>query len=384
MPEKEIKAVRAIIVDEEKDAIEQISILAAETGFIRIVDKFTDPVCALLFLVKTAPDIVFVDINMHGIDGLTLAREIIKKVPMARIVIITASDKFAVQAFELNALDYLLKPVNTKRFMLMSDRIRTGICERRIGKNIKIKMFNKLEVLIGDEPVKWPRSKSAELFAYLLMDHGVYLHKDKIIGELWPEYKQNKALPILQTAMYKLRQVFAHLGRQVELDYSASRYCLIIRDAECDYITTEQAIFDYKSGDISTFEAVENACRLFDKGFLTEQGYLWSIEKDEQIRNSLVRILREIAYVYSAQGNIDARINVLKLTAKMVPYDEEVNFVLLRELIKNRYFYELSDHCAWLDDILKNEYDVIPSAQLQQIIQKYKRLTAFPQKNGSN
>lgn len=371
-------AASVIVVDDEPKTAAEICSLADKTGILQVTGKFSDPSKALESVKWLRPDAAMVDIEMPGMNGIDLANEILRISPKTQIVFITGWDQYAVKAFELNALDYLLKPVKPERFALMAERIRKQVAERQPENKLKIQVFDKLEVTIGGTPVKWQRTKSAELFAYLLMNHGEYIHKDTLLDVLWQDYRTIKALPILQTSVCKIRQIFSTMSHQVELDYSASRYCLLIRDAECDYFSVEQAIYDYKPSSMETFAAVEKACDLFNKGFLTQQGYLWSMEKDEQLRQSLIRILREIIAVYSSQNNISARIRALSLAAKMAPYDEELNYTLLRELIRQKKIRELTAHCVWLDRVLKEEYDIVPSAQLQELLQKYRKPGIFP------
>src|SRR6202040_2493565 len=74
---------------------------------------------------KHSPDLVFLDVQMPGVDGFGVVRSIVDaKLPLPRIIFITAHDKFALRAFEVHAFDYLLKPVSEERFREALGRAR--------------------------------------------------------------------------------------------------------------------------------------------------------------------------------------------------------------------------------------------------------------------
>ena len=101
---------RAYLVDDEPRATQRLARMLEETHHFEVVGSATDPRVALEFLTRSPPavDVVFVDIEMPSMTGLELA-SLLPPGPM--IVFVTAYDAFALQAFEVNAIDYLVKPV---------------------------------------------------------------------------------------------------------------------------------------------------------------------------------------------------------------------------------------------------------------------------------
>ena len=105
--------IRCVAVDDEPLALNIIQEYISKFSELELVQTFDDPVSAAEFLRTAKIDLMFLDINMPDIGGLDLARSLEKK-PM--IIFTTAHKKFAFEGFELEAIDYLLKPIEFKRF----------------------------------------------------------------------------------------------------------------------------------------------------------------------------------------------------------------------------------------------------------------------------
>lgn len=112
---------RALVVDDEPPARRRLTRLLEALAGVEVVGEAEDGESALQQVRVLGPDVMFLDIRMPGIDGLTLARTHVELPP---IVFCTAWNEFAVQAFEVNAVDYLLKPVRPERLQAAIDRVR--------------------------------------------------------------------------------------------------------------------------------------------------------------------------------------------------------------------------------------------------------------------
>jgi two-component system, LytTR family, response regulator len=116
--------IRALIVDDEAPARERLKLLLGEAPDVEIVGEAGDGEQAAARIASLAPAVVFLDIQMPGCSGLEVAASLPATGP--RVVFCTAFDRFAVDAFELNAVDYLLKPVTRARLAKALDRVRRG------------------------------------------------------------------------------------------------------------------------------------------------------------------------------------------------------------------------------------------------------------------
>ena len=120
--------IRALVVDDEEPARERLGRLLSGCG-VDVVAQAADGQEALSRIDELAPDLVFLDIQMPGLSGLDVAASL--RPPRPRVVFCTAFDRFAIDAFEHHAVDYLLKPVNRDRLARTVTRVSDEIQEQR-------------------------------------------------------------------------------------------------------------------------------------------------------------------------------------------------------------------------------------------------------------
>ena len=116
--------IRALIVDDEAPARDRLRMLLGEVADVEVVGDAEDGEQAAERIAALAPTVVFLDIQMPGCSGLEVAASLPASRP--HVVFCTAFDRYAVDAFELNAADYLLKPVTRARLAKALDRVRRG------------------------------------------------------------------------------------------------------------------------------------------------------------------------------------------------------------------------------------------------------------------
>jgi two-component system response regulator LytT len=106
----------AVIVDDEQLARDELAFLLKSVDDVNVVAQGKNGVEAVNLIKEHSPDLVFLDVQMPGLDGFAVIKKLIdKKVPLPQIVFATAYDQYAVKAFEVNAVDYLLKPFDKAR-----------------------------------------------------------------------------------------------------------------------------------------------------------------------------------------------------------------------------------------------------------------------------
>ena len=115
------KSMRCLIVDDEHGAIEILEKFVSKVSWLELAASFSDPLDALNYLSNESVDLVFMDINMPDLDGMQLSRLI--KDHATQIIFCTAYPEHAVESYEVQALDYLLKPVPFDRFLAAVNRI---------------------------------------------------------------------------------------------------------------------------------------------------------------------------------------------------------------------------------------------------------------------
>ena len=116
----------AVIVDDEQLARDELAYLLKDVGDIEVIAQGKNGVEAINLIREHNPDLVFLDVQMPGLDGFGVIKKLLdKKVPIPNIVFATAFDQYAVKAFEVNAVDYLLKPFDKKRVAQSVQKART-------------------------------------------------------------------------------------------------------------------------------------------------------------------------------------------------------------------------------------------------------------------
>jgi len=121
---------RAVVVDNEPHAREELEALLRETGEVTVVGACANAIQALRTLRATRPDVLFVDIHMPKVDGFQLVGMIEPEL-MPCVVFVTAHDAYALKAFDENAIDYILKPVQADRLSRALDKVKRFLGEGR-------------------------------------------------------------------------------------------------------------------------------------------------------------------------------------------------------------------------------------------------------------
>ncbi|MCX7749038.1 MAG: LytTR family DNA-binding domain-containing protein [Clostridia bacterium] len=115
---------KTILVDDEVSALEQLEYLLKPYEGVDVIGKYQNPLKALEEIKRIKPETVFLDIEMPEIDGVTMAEEILSMDAKINIVFATAYDEYAIKAFEVNALDFILKPVSRERLYKTIKKIK--------------------------------------------------------------------------------------------------------------------------------------------------------------------------------------------------------------------------------------------------------------------
>jgi len=124
------RPLKVLIADDEPLAAERLQLLLAKADGAHLVGTASDGDSAIHLTEALAPDVLLLDIAMPGLDGIGVARALAAQDPSPAVVFVTAFDQFAVAAFEVEAVDYLMKPVDPVRLQRALDRARVYLDQR--------------------------------------------------------------------------------------------------------------------------------------------------------------------------------------------------------------------------------------------------------------
>jgi len=161
--------IKTFIVDDETLARRRIRRLLAAESDVEVIGECGDPQQAINFIQQRSPDLVFLDIQMPGVDGFGVIESLAPK-SIPAVIFVTAFDQYALRAFEVNALDYLLKPFDRTRFRKALDRARIQLRQQN-GLTLDHRLSTLLDS-IGTKPKQLDRVviKSAGRIMFLRTD----------------------------------------------------------------------------------------------------------------------------------------------------------------------------------------------------------------------
>jgi two-component system LytT family response regulator/two-component system response regulator LytT len=169
-----IATIRAVVVDDEQLAREELCYLLGRVGGVEVVGQAADGVEALKVIEQNPPDLVLLDIQMPGLTGFEVARRLSEDGFGSHVVFVTAFDRHAIEAFEINAVDYLLKPVEPERLGTAVDRVRKRMQTDR-PRNGTNGDLEKLLSLLAE------RQDRREQLAIKVADRYILIHADDIV-----------------------------------------------------------------------------------------------------------------------------------------------------------------------------------------------------------
>jgi len=135
---------KAVLVDDEQLARDELGYLLGQVGGIEVVGQAGNGVEALTTIDRLQPDVVFLDVQMPGLTGFEVARRLVDNRATSHVIFVTAYDQHAIEAFEVNAVDYLLKPVDQGRLEMAVDRARRRIATDGAVRNAELERIVQL------------------------------------------------------------------------------------------------------------------------------------------------------------------------------------------------------------------------------------------------
>jgi two-component system LytT family response regulator/two-component system response regulator LytT len=167
---------RAVLVDDEQLARDELSYLLGQLGGVDVIGQAGNGVEALTTIERLQPEVVFLDIQMPGLTGFEVARRLLATGNQSQIIFVTAYDRHAIEAFEVNAVDYLLKPVEQTRLETAVDRARRRMASARPVDGLNNAELEKIVLLVAERQSRRERLaiKVGERFMLVQAEEIIY------------------------------------------------------------------------------------------------------------------------------------------------------------------------------------------------------------------
>lgn len=272
--------IRIAAVDDEIHVLERFERMVLKSNELTLCGLFETGEQLLTYLEDASLDAVFLDIEMPGRNGLQLSEQILDLNENIDIIFITAFNQYAVEAFEHQALDYIMKPLTEERLGKTIRRLlKTKRSTGNAGKPF-IQCFGDFEVFINDEALTWKNSKAKEVLAFLVHKNGVPVNWEKIVDAIWPDYNCEKAQTNFHATNYLLRKKMAEAGISQILESRRGNYRIMTDQVECDLYQIQKVMKENQMigrGALHLFEQLEQ------KGYMEGSGYAWAYPRAAEL-----------------------------------------------------------------------------------------------------
>ncbi|TLS49738.1 response regulator [Paenibacillus antri] len=364
---------RAIILDDEPLSLAGMERMLRRQG-VDVLGAFSDPREALLQAESLAADVAFVDIEMPGMNGIVAAERLLARLPDVQIVFVTAYDQYAVNAFELNATDYLLKPVQTKRLETTLARLASRMPrpsgadeteEKRAAPALRCFLRLSAGASEGEEralEIPWRTTKAKEVFSYLLHMRDRAVSKDALLDLMWPEMDLLKAQTHLHTTVYQIRQTVKGLSLPIKLSFVDGGYRLELHGVAVDVDLWERKLADLVDKDPLPIEELQRWMALYRGDYFEQEGYLWAEQERERLRMKWLESALRFAGELGGRSWSSVAYSLLTDVIARFPSVQESYSLLMRMFHRQGQAQEVRRTYAQMREALREEAGEEPEA----------------------
>lgn len=247
---------KILIIDDEWAARQELERVVKNVVADADIQTASNAADALRLGRSNAYDVIFLDVQIPDMDGLTIAREILEVHPQTNIVVTTANPQYALEAVRLYVCDFIVKPLQEKDLRNAFAHLRWPV-ESKIQR-LRIQCFGPFEVYWNGEPLTFGRTKTKELLAYVIDHNGASCTSEEIAAALWDNNDDMTARKAyIRGLIQDLRNTLDSIGMG-SLIIRRSNEIAIRRDMlECDYYSfldgKEEALDSYRGEYMSQY-----------------------------------------------------------------------------------------------------------------------------------
>lgn len=368
---------RAILVDDERLSLHYFGNLLTTFKEIHLIGSYSNSLEGLAQIIEQKPDVVFLDIEMPEMNGIELAEQLERHSLQTKIVFVTAFNEYAVQAFELNAIDYLVKPVQKERLHKTIHRLQQRMIQlpqqQTDNEHQTVCLFQTLRFkkANGEELVaKWRTTKVRNIFLFLLHNRGTIVRKDLLLELLWPETEPAKGFVQLYSSIYQVRKTLSTLNSDIEIVNHEDGYMLDCHSTQIDVDLWEEGIENLPIVSASTISAHQQLLSLYKGDYLEEFSFIWATSEKERLRMLWMQHLSKIATYYEQRRLYDELILLYLRVQEIDPYTEQHYFSLMQYYKKVGDYRSMEMQYVNLQKMMQREYNEKPNPTIKEWFQK--------------
>lgn len=297
--------ITAILIDDEYYALEGLKQDLEDLGTVRVLGTYENGRDALVAVADLRPELIFLDIEMPEMNGLELFDQLLEASPQTAIVFVTAYNQYAIQAFDLNAMDYLLKPVLPERLEKTLQRLEKK-SPATIKKQLSLHCFGQFSIQADGEEVvvPWRTRKAEELLAYLACAKGQFVSKEKLAGTLWPELSREKSKANFYLTFHYLKKQLSEANLALPIESERGKVRLNPEQLDLDIARFEKMIPQLEELSDETAAIAEAAAALYQAPLLDGHYYEWSVALGWHYELLHHELTKKLADYYQKQGDL--------------------------------------------------------------------------------
>jgi two-component system LytT family response regulator len=275
--------IRIAAVDDEMHVLERFERMVVKIKELELCGLFESGEELLAYLKEHPLDAVFLDIEMPDVNGLKLCEQVLDINENIDIIFVTAFNQYAVEAFELQAIDYIMKPFTEERLHKTVRRLLKTKRTDLVPSKPFIQCFGDFEVFLNGKAMEWKNSKAKEILAFLVHKEGIPVNWEKIADAVWPEYNAQKSQTNFHANTYLLRRRLAEAGISRILENSRGNYKVVTDEFNCDLYQLKKTV---KGNHIKSKEDYFLIKKLSQTRYMEGDGYSWSYSRAVEIEET--------------------------------------------------------------------------------------------------
>ena len=366
--------IRAVLIDNEPLALHYFQNKLQNFQQIEVVQTFTSVKLFLNNLPSMEFEVIFLEIKLDELNGLEVADIIKTDRPHVSVIFITSYRDFAIQAYEVGGLDYLLKPISLARLEKTVLRIEHEFSMQQLTQQasntvLNVQCFDQFAVYSNNSLVSFKTEKTKELFSYFILHPNMPIHRDYLIEILWPNLDYVRAKSNLHTALSYLRKTLTNIGYSNCIIFSNKYYIFEKPNIMCDLYDFQQFYSDFSKLESPPIFLINQCLTIYKNGLLVYDDYSWATTYKDKLYKSYIDLLDK-GFQASVLTDTEAAIDYLNTLLAYDPYNEQKLEYYLQVLMNAGHHKQAHKILLAYEQKLKEDLALSPSPNLKEISKK--------------
>ncbi|MHA7967581.1 response regulator [Paenibacillus sp. CAU 1782] len=375
--------IRTMIVDDEELSLKRVKRLLTECGEAEVCGAFQNPVEALAYAEENHIDAAFLDISMPLVSGIKLVGKLREIQPAIAIVLVTGFDEYAVKAYDMDVLDYVIKPITADRLSRTLVRIHKhreyiqagtsaeppSRAEDTPGSAFSLRLFGGVEMTGGQSqasPIKFRSPKTEELLAFLVCKKSV--SREEVADTLWRDLSQDKALKNLNSTLYYIRRALGSSDAASLLVTDRNILRIDAAGLDCDLYQFEKLLQHMRQSQAPDATLFQELDALFAGEFLKGRSYDWASDLSRRLEQDYLEIMGAAARYHAKSGDSQRALHYYERMLQIDELREDVHREVISLYVGQGRSAEAHRQFRHLERLLQRELGSTPDPRISRLL----------------